>query len=82
MNYKQCTLQHDAPDSVTRLVTWIDARYARLGNNIRLKDDSRYWAIIEVSSVVVDERHLPDSHSAIKAHKKKTGDSLPKHRLG
>jgi len=81
MNYKQCTLQHDAPDFITRLVTWIPEKYARLGNNIQLKGDSRYWAIIEISEAV-DEKHLPDSHSSIKAHKKKTGDSLPKQRLG
>ena len=49
---------------------------------LRLKDDNDGWIdgwVVEcVGDVIVEGDQLPDSHKAIKNHRKATGDSTPR----
>lgn len=80
--YTQCTLEkYNNCGGRTTQTSFIPSKFAVLDSIVRLKDACGIWEdgwlVISVGATV-DEDFLPDSHKAIKEHRKKTGDSLPK----
>jgi hypothetical protein len=86
MKYCQCTLEKPTETGFLRKVTYIPAKFAVLGKVIKLKqtinpdfdDDWEDGWVVKNFGEAVDEKHLPDSHAEIKAHRRATGDALPK----
>ncbi len=80
--FKQCVLNKQGPDGFKSTVTWLPAEFAVKGRTLRLKksDDSwdLGWTVFSVSETALSEKCLPDYHKDIKAHRKATGDSMPK----
>lgn len=77
MYYRQCQLQKGDVFQVT----FLPDKFAKINGLVKLKSGPDWvdgWKVIRVSPIRVHENHLPDSHSGIKSHRKKTGDSLPK----
>jgi hypothetical protein len=64
-------------------IRWIPEQFAVKGRVVRLRDPIGNWSDSWLVDVVWDTRltddELPDYHRAVKAHRKATGDSLPKH---
>lgn len=59
-------------------VSWIPAKFAKVGQVLKLKDNNEWddgW-IVEWTGFT--EQHLEDPRKAIREHRKRTGDSLPK----
>jgi len=65
-----------------RTTSYIPQEFAKIGRVLRLKDDNVGWVdgwVVEcVGDVIVEGDQLPDSHKAIKNHRKSTGDSTPR----
>lgn len=88
MNYRQCTLEKpcgqdfNGYQGVYKSVTFLPETFAVLNNTVKLRNEYKEWengwVVKEVSSITVDEKHLPDPHSQIKSHRKQTGDNTPK----
>lgn len=80
--YCQCTLRKTvAPGTVIERVSYIPAKYARVGDVVRLQDDAGEWTdgwIVKTTGEIIESDDLPDSHRAIKHHRKETGDTLPR----
>lgn len=80
--YQQCELQRgqSGQRAIVRQVAWIPKRFAVPGRWLCLLIDSRPsdgWQVVSVYGDC-DEKHLPDAHSGIKHHRKRTGDSEPR----
>lgn len=82
MFYRQCSIEKITPRGILKKVSYLPEEFSILGQPIKLRDENKIWdngwKVIEVSSTRVDEKHLPDSHKIIKAHRDKTGDTTPK----
>lgn len=80
--YRQCRLTKPTENGVLQTVSWIPEKYAVVGRSLRLKNRSDEWEdgwnVAEAGETRLDERHLPDYHSEIKNHRKRTGDSMKK----
>jgi len=75
--YRQCNLRNGN----SHTTSWLPEEYAVKGKVLKLKKDDESWEdgwIVESAGDKIDEKCLPDFHREIKAHKKRTGDSLPK----
>lgn len=79
MNFQQCKLKKEN----TFQVAFIPSKFAKVNKMLKIKENDIWtdgWKVFEVYSTIVAEEMLPDSHKIIKAHRDKTGDSLPKER--
>jgi len=80
--YRQCFLRHNLEQGIQFQTTWIPEQFAVKGKTLKLKDDNGIWVdgwvVDRVYQRDVPEKHLPDSHIEIKAHRRNTGDSLRK----
>ncbi len=78
--YRQCKMQKKNMFQTS----YIPEEFAKLGKFLKLRDSEGEWddgwKVIEVSSHRHLDNEVPDSHSAIKNHRKATGDSMPKER--
>lgn len=73
--YTQCSLTRKN----STIVSWIPSKFAKIGQILKLKDEYDEWTDgWEVRGVGSSMEDPPDSHNAIKVHRKRTGDSLPK----
>jgi len=85
MKYVQCELRRNGADGSERTTSYIPQKFAKVGHVLRLKDDRDAWVdgwVVErVSSAIVEGDKIPDSHKAIKNHRKATGDSAPRRRF-
>jgi hypothetical protein len=78
MIFVQCTLRRNNVEQVS----WIPMKFALHGNVLRLKNHKGIWEngweVIHLGNS--QEEHLiHDPHIAVKQHRKRTGDSLPKY---
>lgn len=82
MKYSQCILEKTEHNGVLKLVTYIPAQHAKLNNKISLKnkenDEWQHNFVVTFVGESILENDLPNSHNQIKAHRKATGDALPK----
>ena len=82
VKYVQCTMRRSIADRSVRTASYIPQEFAKVGSVLRLKDDEVGWVdgwVAEcVGDVIVEGDQLPDSHKAIKNHRKSTGDSVPR----
>jgi len=75
--YNQCRLRRKNAEQVS----YIPTKFAVVGSFLKLKDEKGNWTNgWEVLSVgeATPENLVPDSHDAIKAHRKRTGDAMAK----
>ena len=78
--YRQCRLQRGSSTQVS----WIPAQFAIRGRVLRLRERgndswSDGWRVLDASG----EKQLADitdAHSAIREHRKRTGDALPRQK--
>lgn len=76
LTYNQCKL---VKGNVSQ-VAYIPTKYAEKGRTIKIKENEVWedgWIVQSVGRPVA-ENLLPDSHKAIKGHRKMTGDSMKK----
>ena len=82
MKYSQCILEKTENNGVLKLVTYIPEKYAKMNKKVSLKNkETDEWEngfVVTFVGGFITEEDLPDSHSQIKAHRKATGDALPK----
>jgi hypothetical protein len=66
------------------MTTWLPEQYASEGKVLKLRDEAGVWengwVVMDAGSNRLAENQLPDYHSAIKGHRKATGDALPKNK--
>ena len=78
--YKQCVLERKKGRTGHIRVAYIPEKYAEVGKILKLKTEaggwSDGWKVIFAQDEAVDEP--PDYRKAIRSHRKRTGDSLPK----
>ena len=82
--YAQCALRRTIVDGSVTTTSWVPAEFAKLGRVLKLRNDHGQWTngwIVEsVGSQIVDTADVPDSRSAIRSHRRATGDSQPRLR--
>lgn len=81
--WTQCKLHTNLPEirlktlgfeSTNEMVCWLPSKQAVVGKLLRDEETNRIWKVVEVYQTV---ERKPDSHAAIKKHRKRTGDSEP-----
>jgi len=73
--YTQCTLRKKN----TYQVSWIPAKFGKVGQVVKLKTKDDKWDDGWVVETAGEPDVLPDdSRKAIREHRKRTGDALPK----
>ena len=82
VKYVQCAMRRNIAGGSVQTTSYIPQEFAKVGRVLRLKDDNVGWVdgwVVEcVGDVIVEGDGLPDSHKAIKNHRKSTGDSTPR----
>ncbi len=82
VKYKQCYLSKaNSSSQLISQVSWIPVKYAVAGSILKLKENDVWedgWVVMEVGPDILTEDEVPDSHKAIKVHRERTGDNLPK----
>jgi hypothetical protein len=78
MYYRQCTLEKGNQVQVS----WLPEKFAVKNSIVKLKDNKTKewdngWTVVSVGTKL-HEDFVPDPHEDIKAHRRATGDSLPK----
>lgn len=77
--YVQCKLEHFIGDGKTvEKVAFIQEKLASLGEKVQFKENGQWdhgWVVMHVGTRRIG---VPDTRRAIREHKKRTGDSLPK----
>jgi len=80
--YRQCYLEKPTTEGTSCQMSWIPEKFAVKDKVLKLKDDDgnwdNGWIVRTVGTFRREDEDLPDSHSAIKGHRKTTGDSMPK----
>ncbi|MEO9594366.1 hypothetical protein [Rhodopirellula bahusiensis] len=80
--YVQCAMRRSIAGGSEQMTSFIPREFAKVGRVLRLRDDRvgwvDGWVVESVGDVVVEGDQLPDSHKAIKNHRKSTGDSAPR----
>ncbi len=81
--YKQCRMCRPTPTGGEMFhIAYIPEKYAVVGKCIKFKRDDDTWSEDFIVDYAADsrraEQELPDSHNAIKAHRRATGDSMKK----
>jgi hypothetical protein len=77
--YRQCILRKGNATTTS----WLPEPFAVLGKVLRLRDDAGTWDNGWVVAAVHERREesqLPDAHMAIRGHRKRTGDALPREK--
>ena len=84
VKYVQCAMRRIIAGGSVRTTSYIPQQFAKLGQVLKLKNDSNRWVdgwVVEcVGDVVVEGDSVPNYRKAIRNHRKTTGDSAP--RLG
>ncbi|WP_442511779.1 hypothetical protein SH528x_003507 [Novipirellula sp. SH528] len=84
VKYVQCAMRRDIAGGSVRTTSYIPQEFAKVGRVLRLKDDNvgwvDGWVVDFVGDEIVEGDQLPDSHKAIKNHRKSKGDSTPRLR--
>ena len=82
VKYVQCAMRRNIAGGSVRTTSYIPQEFAKVGRALMLKDDKVGWVggwVVEcVGDMIVEGDQLPDSHKAIKNHRKSTGDSAPR----
>ena len=74
--YSQCTLQKN---NIVQ-ISWIPERFAKVGKILKLKSENDIWDNGWVVTFVGNtDEHIDSPQVAIREHRKRTGDSLPKY---
>jgi hypothetical protein len=80
--FRQCRLVKKIQAGTRHQTSWLPEQFAQVGKVLKLRDDGGVWEdgwqVEAVSQTRLPEESLFDPHQGIKAHRKVTGDSLPK----
>lgn len=77
MKYTQCLLELETSEGITTQVSFIPSEYAKVGNIIQLKENDIWTNGWLVKAAYKETESPPDTHKAVRAHRKATGDSMP-----
>ncbi|MCK9428418.1 MAG: hypothetical protein M0R17_00225 [Candidatus Omnitrophica bacterium] len=78
-DFKQCTLVRKINYEVVQTVVLIPLKLAKIGKILEIKNDEGIWIEWLVLSISNNIQTDPiDSRVLIRAHRRATGDSLPK----
>lgn len=80
MKYSQCVCIRTTELGEHRIVTYLPVKYAESGNVLKLKFNDTWvdgWKVVQVGASH-EESDILNTHSAVRLHRKHTGDSLPK----
>lgn len=79
MRYRQCELHRKTEDSLVIRLTYLPERYARRNARLKLRDEEGVWTdgwtVVWVGELVPEPVYAPQ---AIRDHRRRAGDSLPK----
>ena len=82
VKYAQCAMRRIVAGASVVTTSYVPTQFAKVGRVLKLKDSDDNWVdgwVVEtVGDVIVEGEQLPDSHKAIKNHRKLTGDSAPR----
>jgi hypothetical protein len=73
--YKQVDLQKGS----TFTTVWIPSQHAVVGNILRIKLEDG-WEVIEVYDKECEYDEIVHVHSAVRKHRQRTGDDIPKQK--
>ena len=80
--FRQCHLVKRVEAGTMHQTTWIPERFAIVGKVLKLRDDGGAWddgwRVERAGRTRLAEDDLFDSHQDTKAHRRATGDSMPK----
>jgi len=80
--YRQCRLVKKLQVGTCHQTSWLPEPFAVVGKVLKLKSTEGKWEEGWVVEAVSQHRRsgdlLPDLHREIKAHRRATGDSMPK----
>jgi hypothetical protein len=77
--YNQCKLVKEN----THQVTWLPEKYAVVGESVKLKQKDGSWSdgwLVVSAGARQPHDEMMNFNKAIKEHRKRTGDSLPKNK--
>lgn len=80
--YRQCLLRRSTPDGHVEQTAFIPECYAKEDEVLRIRDNGEWvdgWVVATVYAWGPVTNALPDVRAGIRQHRKRTGDSLPKH---
>jgi len=80
-DFRQCTLRKPSCGGHVEIVVYIPIKFASVGDTLRLRNDSGVWSdgwVVHAVHGTLSKSELPDTRPSIKAHRRKTGDSLPR----
>lgn len=76
--YCQCYMERKTRTGTSTMVSYIPEKYVKFGV-VKLKDDYGHWTDGWVIKSAGEPTEMPeDPKKAIREHRKRTGDSLPK----
>jgi len=82
VKYRQCSIRKNDKGSYITQMSWIPAKFAKIGNFVELREEndvwSEGWEVITISDEDVCYEDLPNWRKAVKGHRESTGDSLRK----
>ena len=79
--YRQCVLEKVDGKATLKTVSYIPEKFAIVGKTLKLKSDDDVWEdgwVVMAAGDKTSEDLVPDTHKAIKVHRKATGDSSKK----
>lgn len=82
MTVRQCQLERSTTTGKVVQTTWLPSRYATRGAHLRLRDDGVWtdgWKVVVVGS---ESARAPNAHADARAHRRATGDALPRRSTG
>ena len=78
VHYRQCRLRNGS----RHMTSWLPDRFARKGAVLKLRNHEgewdNGWLVEDAGDRLLPEELLPDSHEAIKRHRKASGDAEPR----
>lgn len=80
--YTQCLIIKQIDDVTTTIVSYIPSKLAVDGRRIKLMRNDKWeegW-VVEKSYKSSEREAPPDYQKAVREHKRRTGDSLPKEK--
>jgi hypothetical protein len=79
VKYRQCVMRRLCAGGSMRTTSYIPHEFAIVGCTLRLREDVvgwvNGWVVESVGERIVDSDRVPDSHKAIRGHRRSTGDS-------
>ncbi len=81
-NYVQCIMRREIAGGAVQTTSYIPQRFAKLGASLKLKDKNDVWidgwVVQHVGDSILADEDVPNYRTAIRKHRRQTGDSDPR----